>query len=615
VLASALEATPTDPDALELLAAVKHRRGELTLAIGCWRTTDRLRSAPRPSVHQALLELRRAAISPGTTHAGAAKIHAMRDLDLAEKLVEAYRWLERISLESARALRHEVATTTRDGADELHRLAHFVEASLCDMVGDIVAACTVLESLGRTRSYANDPERLLALAGRYERTGERERATAALRIYDRLDSLGHDDGTLEARRTRAHESLGADEPSRRHERRHLAEVTRRAHRPSARKLVETSARLHLPLSRLTALYRDAVAVEDLPRAVESKRTAALVAAFTGDVVRAERELPTDGTSLERCLRAELAALQGDSARATELFADAVSKAAMRGESPSRHACAALVDALDSPHLEPVQRLRTHAPLSEAVARCLESEAKLAPDEPEAARRFARWLAGPQVRPLLGEATPTRDDEREIGRVLSAAVHRTPARARGLFHELWACREPAAQREGGHLPLENVLGNVADDMSRDVRSVFLAVKRWLLRRRPDLAPELDSYRYVLKVTKDDEPSSGRSAGLAAGLAFLSVFLRRPLVRPLAVTGALVTDSHRVLVIGRVGDIEPKVLAAYESHIDTLLLPTANQSDLERSLMVPRAVTDEVVKFVATFDEAVHLAFGESALTRR
>ena len=120
-------------------------------------------------------------------------------------------------------------------------------------------------------------------------------------------------------------------------------------------------------------------------------------------------------------------------------------------------------------------------------------------------------------------------------------------------------------------------------------------------------------YVYKVTKEDEPSGGLSAGLPTALAFLSAFLDRPVPQDLAASGTLVADAHDVLVVKGVGEAEYKVRGAYNRNLRMLLLPAENRRDLAKTPLVPRAVTDSLVRWVSSFDEAVSLVFGEEVWT--
>src|SRR5204863_112001 len=74
-------------------------------------------------------------------------------------------------------------------------------------------------------------------------------------------------------------------------------------------------------------------------------------------------------------------------------------------------------------------------------------------------------------------------------------------------------------------------------------------------------------------------------------------------------ALELAAQDVLTVGPVGDIEPKVDAAFHRNLTMIVVPRGNQSRLEQRALVPRAITREIVRFVSDFDEAVRLAFGE------
>ena len=126
-------------------------------------------------------------------------------------------------------------------------------------------------------------------------------------------------------------------------------------------------------------------------------------------------------------------------------------------------------------------------------------------------------------------------------------------------------------------------------------------------RVALTRDILDYNYSYKVTKEDEPSGGTSAGLPTALAFLSVFIQRPVLQDIASTGMLVTDAHDVLTIRAVGDIEYKVDGAYHRNLNWIVVPGGNRPALEHSGVVPRAICEEFVRYVADFDEAVNLVF--------
>ena len=126
-------------------------------------------------------------------------------------------------------------------------------------------------------------------------------------------------------------------------------------------------------------------------------------------------------------------------------------------------------------------------------------------------------------------------------------------------------------------------------------------------RVGLTRDILDYNYAYKVTKEDEPSGGTSAGLPTALAFLSLFIQRPLRPNIASTGMLVTDAHDVLTVRAIGDVEYKVEGAYHRNLSSIIVPTGNRSILEHSGIVPKAIREELVQYVADLDEVVGLVF--------
>ena len=137
----------------------------------------------------------------------------------------------------------------------------------------------------------------------------------------------------------------------------------------------------------------------------------------------------------------------------------------------------------------------------------------------------------------------------------------------------------------------------------------AVREYARVKFPHRTRDILDYNYCYKITKEDEPSGGVSAGIPTALAFLSLFLQQPVPADVASTGTLVADAHDVLTVKPVGDIEHKVDAAYHRNLRLIVVPRGNQAQLEQSALVPRAVTRELVRYVADFDEVARLAFGE------
>jgi ATP-dependent Lon protease len=143
---------------------------------------------------------------------------------------------------------------------------------------------------------------------------------------------------------------------------------------------------------------------------------------------------------------------------------------------------------------------------------------------------------------------------------------------------------------------------------------VSVREYVRSKFPDLTVDLGDYTYVYKLPKEDEPSGGLSAGLPSALAFLSTFLQRPIASTIASSGALICDAHDVITIGRIGEAEHKVKAAYHGNLRSLILPLTNRADIDRSTLIPPTIARDLVCYAADLDEAAKLAFGVDVFTR-
>jgi hypothetical protein len=249
--------------------------------------------------------------------------------------------------------------------------------------------------------------------------------------------------------------------------------------------------------------------------------------------------------------------------------------------------------------------RSATPFRDEVWRWLAILHELAGEHDEARRCSSRAVA-------LASAAAARANP--IGRVLAASVYHFVGKAKGLIHEVWVHREPTTPGRGGSLPSDSILGNVAPDMKAAIKNTFLAVREYARAKFPHATADLHDYNYTFKLPKEDEPSGGLSAGLPSALAFLSVFLQQPVSQHIASSGTLVTEAHDVITVGKVGEIDFKVKAAYHRNLRRFIAPLANRADLERSTLVPVEITREIVQYAGDLDQAVKLLFGADAFVR-
>ena len=65
---------------------------------------------------------------------------------------------------------------------------------------------------------------------------------------------------------------------------------------------------------------------------------------------------------------------------------------------------------------------------------------------------------------------------------------------------------------------------------------------------------------------------------------------------------------MIAVRNVGDIEAKVKGAYHRDLRRLVLPGESRLTVERSQIVPREVSRELVRYANTLDEALEHVFG-------
>jgi len=94
-----------------------------------------------------------------------------------------------------------------------------------------------------------------------------------------------------------------------------------------------------------------------------------------------------------------------------------------------------------------------------------------------------------------------------------------------------------------------------------------------------------------------PKDGPSAGIAMGTVIASIFLKRKIRKEVAMTGEI-TIRGNILPIG---GVKEKVLAAYKEGIKTIILPKANEKNIEE---IPEEVREKIeIILVENFDEVL------------
>src|SRR6266540_1210234 len=606
-IASILEERPEDLTALDLLAKIKHMRGELSAAVACWAQVH----ARTPSQGEGLMRLSSILQLARDTERGAGEFLVLGPYQLWRKpaahleLEEVFRlFLSRRPLE-AMSRCDELADKYRGRDAELFKLVVLAKGWVAQLTGDLDSARSILEELGSERGFETDSDRILALARLYERIGTPELLERAVQIYRHFERHGEKVSVL-GHLASLFRRLGREEEADGYERLFTQLFRRRMHRPSFAETIWIAARRYVPLWKLLRIHFPEMDVfpDGLPR------EKAIGLALRGELREARDLFETGGGVLDAKYLADLSAHDGSPERAVGLYIESLevepgdlSVVEWLLEHYASFPSARIADYFRQPHaadrtLRLLQSALRASPRRPSLWREIASFQRIVGQDGEAVRCLERAAA-------LEEAA-TRDRE-PVGRVLADAVYRFVGRAKGLIHEIWAARRPAAPGRGGFL--EEILGNLTPEMTQLVRNTFLSVREYARARWPQQTRDILDFNYTYKVTKEDEPSGGTSAALPSALAFLSVFLDRPVPQDMASSGVLVADSHDVQVVRPVGDPEYKVRGAYNRNLRGVILPEGNRADLEANPLVPAPVCREIVRYAATLDDAVVLAFGE------
>jgi ATP-dependent Lon protease len=100
--------------------------------------------------------------------------------------------------------------------------------------------------------------------------------------------------------------------------------------------------------------------------------------------------------------------------------------------------------------------------------------------------------------------------------------------------------------------------------------------------------LDNFDIHIHLPEGAIPKDGPSAGITMATALVSVLSQRPVRKDVAMTGEI-TLRGNVLPIG---GVKEKLLAARRAKIKTIIMPAANERDLED---LPQEVRDDL-KFI-------------------
>ena len=227
-------------------------------------------------------------------------------------------------------------------------------------------------------------------------------------------------------------------------------------------------------------------------------------------------------------------------------------------------------------------------IGRALRKVAMNVAKCSDDEPAC----VDVLDEEQVREFLGK--PRYREEAQLRTELpgvATGLAWTPTGGRVLFVE-------ARVMEGkDKLLLTGQLGDVMKESAR----IALSFVQGELDRLGLAADALQDKTIHLHVPAGAIPKDGPSAGVTLVTALISVLTGRSVREEVGMTGE-VTLQGRVLPIG---GVKQKVLAAHRRGLKTVILPKANDADLDE---VPEEIRDELAfELVEHVDEVLQLAF--------
>ncbi len=226
-------------------------------------------------------------------------------------------------------------------------------------------------------------------------------------------------------------------------------------------------------------------------------------------------------------------------------------------------------------------------LDRLIAKATRKEAKAFLDQPW---EHEKVLDDDAIRRHLG-VPPFRDEAAEKQPQVGMSHGLAWTSVGGVTLDIEAVAVPGK----GKVTLTGQLGNVMKESAQ-------AGIAYLRRHAEEFGLPADFHEtrdLHLHVLEGATPKDGPSAGIAMALAVVSALTGRPVRGDVAMTGEI-TLRGRVLAIG---GVKEKLLAAHQAGIHKVILPAANEANLEE---VPEAIAKELeITVVRNFDEVVKM----------
>jgi len=211
------------------------------------------------------------------------------------------------------------------------------------------------------------------------------------------------------------------------------------------------------------------------------------------------------------------------------------------------------------------------------------------------------ITADEVRELLGrpKVHPEKANvAHEVG--IATGMYYTPMGGDIMFVEASVRSITAPAGEAGGAPISLILtGQLGDVMKESARAAFTYVTK-NAERLGIPRTRLGAVETHIHVPAGAIPKDGPSAGVAISTALASELSGRPVRKDLAMTGE-VTLRGRVLPIG---GVKEKVLGALRAGITDVILPKANEADVED---VPEEARDQLrFHFVESLEQVLAIA---------
>ena len=146
------------------------------------------------------------------------------------------------------------------------------------------------------------------------------------------------------------------------------------------------------------------------------------------------------------------------------------------------------------------------------------------------------------------------------------------------------------------------GQMGDVMKESSQIAFNWARKFVLDRGAKKSKWFDENIIHLHIPEGATPKDGPSAGITMATTFVSLFMHKKIKPHLAMTGEL-SLTGQVLPIG---GLREKTVAAKRNKIKTIIIPKANQKDLEE---IPENVKSGI-NFIPVSDvkEVLQIALG-------